>query len=238
MRERWIDYKDADQSLKGYWVEPDTQRRRPTVVVVHAFRGLTASIQGRAARLAAAGYAAFALDVFGPGVRPADHDTALATIKPFQQDREMFRQRLASGFEVARAQEGCDPDRMAAIGYCFGGMAVLEMARAGLPLAGVVSLHGELETPLRAQPGAIRAKILALHGDADVIVKQEVVHAFQDELREAGADWEFTTYSGAKHSFTGEGMGADSDPTAEFCAQAETRSWERQMLFLAEVIGS
>ena len=236
MSSKWIDYTDEDQPLRGYWVEPHSPGRRATVIVVHTFRGLTASIQGRAVRLAEAGYAVFALDVFGPDVRPADHGTALATIKPFQQDRALFRRRLAAGFEVARAQPGCDPRRVAAIGYCFGGSAVLEMARAGLPLVGVVSLHGELATPMKAERGVISAKVLALHGDADVVVEQEQVLAFQDEMRAADADWELVTYAGAKHSFTGEGSGPDSDPTAAFDAQAETRSWARQMHFLAEVL--
>jgi len=233
---RWIDYTDGDLALRGYWAQPEGDGRFPTVVVVHTFRGLTPSIQGRVARLADAGFAAFALDVFGPGVLPADHDTALATIKPFQSDRPMFRRRLTAGLQAALAQPGCDGARVAATGYCFGGSGVLEMARAGLELRGVVTLHGEFATSLPAEPYQVRAKLLALHGDADVVVQRDAVDAFQDELRRAQVDWEFVSYSGAMHSFTGEGIGADSDPAAKFDAQAEIRAWARQGDFLREVL--
>lgn len=236
MLTRWIDYADGDLALKAYWAAPEGDGPFPTVIVVHTFRGLTASIQGRVARLAESGFAACAIDVFGPGIRPADQAAALATIKPFQSDRPMFRRRLTAGFEAALAQPECDSGRVAAIGYCFGGSGVLEMARAGLSLLGVVSLHGEFATSLPAEPGAVRAKVLALHGAGDIIVKRDAVDAFQDELRRAGVDWEFVSYANAMHSFTGEGIGADADPTAKFDAQAETRSWARQSDFLREVL--
>lgn len=236
MRDRWIDYADEGVALRGYWVQPDVDGRMPTVVVVHTFRGITGSIEERARRLAEAGYAAFALDVFGPGVRPADHMTGLETIKPFRQDRAMFRRRLRAGLDAARRQPGCEPDRVAAIGYCFGGSGALEMARAGMPLRGVVSLHGELTSDMPVRSGDVVAKILALHGDADPIVKAADVSAFQGEMRDAGADWEFVSYSGAKHSFTGEGIGTDADPNAAFHPQAEARSWMRQAAFLQEVL--
>lgn len=236
MRDRWIDYADEGVALRGYWVQPDVDGRLPTVVVVHTFRGITGSIEERARRLAEAGYAAFALDVFGPEVRPADHMTGLETIKPFRQDRAMFRRRLRAGLDVARRQPGCEPDRVAAIGYCFGGSGVLEMARAGMPLRGVVSLHGELASDRPVRSGDVVAKILALHGDADPIVKAADVSAFQGEMRDAEADWEFVSYSGAKHSFTGEGIGTDADPNAAFHPQAEARSWARQAAFLQEVL--
>jgi dienelactone hydrolase len=237
MQSRWIDYVDGQLKLKAYWAAPEGSGTFPTVIVVHTFRGLTPSIQGRAARLAENGYAACAIDIFGPGIRPVDQATALATIKPFQSDRPMFRQRLKAGFEATLLQPECDRQRVAAIGYCFGGSGVLEMARSGLDLRGVVSLHGEFATSMPAQPGAVRAKVLALHGAGDIIVKRDAVDAFQDELRRANVDWEFVSYANAMHSFTGEGIGTDADPTAKFDAQAETRSWKRQGDFLREVLG-
>lgn len=236
LQDAWIDYADAEAPLRGYWVQPNSVEKLPTVVVVHTFRGITKSIERRARRLAEEGYAVFALDVFGPDIRPADHLAGLETIKPFRENRAMFRKRLRAGLDVAREQLSSDRNRMAAIGYCFGGSGVLEMARAGMPLRGVVSLHGELGSDQPAERGVTVAKVLALHGDADPIVKANDVAAFQEEMREALVDWEFVSYAGAKHSFTGEGLGSDSDPNAAFAPQAEARSWARQNDFLQEVL--
>lgn len=236
----WIDYSDQSVPLRG-WLSTPAGGSGPGVVVVHTFRGLQDRIRHRADRLATMGYVAFALDVFGMDadgapVLPATHDAGLGVIKPFTADRAMFRRRLRAGLDALLAQPACT-GRAAAIGYCFGGAGVLEMARDGQPLAGVVSLHGELSTALPALPGAVGAKVLVLHGDADPVVTPAALSQFMDEMRAAGADWEIDMYAGAEHSFTGEGLGPDPDPTAEYNAQAETRSWARQADFLAEVLG-
>ncbi len=177
------------------------------MLLVHTWLGLDEGVKHRTERVAELGYAAFALDIFGPNVHPTPPVESAAVIKPFVENRQLFRQRLEAGLKVLQKQPECDASRVAAIGYCFGGCGVLEMARAGFTLKGVVSLHGELATPLPAKPGNIKPKILVLHGDADPRVSQDQVTHFLDEMRQAGSNWEFTAYSGAKHSFTGEGIG-------------------------------
>ncbi len=235
-----IDYADGDTPLRGYLARP-ASGRGPGVVLVHTFRGLTGSIRARADRLAALGYAAFALDVFGTGpdgnpIMPATHDEGLQVISRYRQDPPMFRRRLRAGLNALWAQPAC-AGPIAAAGYCFGGAAVLEMARAGLPLAGVAALHGELGTALPAAPGVVAAKVLVMHGDADPVVRPAALAGFMDEMREAGVDFEVDIYSGAKHSFTGEGLGPDPDLAAAFDAQAKARSWARMAAFLAETLG-
>ena len=232
---RSIDYRDGDTPLAGYFAPAAGGGRAPGVLIVHAWLGVTDSIKGRADRLAAAGYSAFAADVFGrepdvaAGPRPM--------VAPFRADRPMFRRRVRAGLEALRRQPECDPDRLAAMGYCFGGNAVLELARDGAPLAGVVSFHGELDTPLPAKPGDIRGKVLVLTGDDDPVVPFEKVAAFRDEMRAAGVNWQIDIHSGAKHSFTGEGsLGAERTPEAVLHPQAEARSWQSMMNFFAEVL--
>ena len=234
--ERTVSYRDGDQPLGGFFA-PAAGGRRPGVLVVPAWLGITDSIRDRARRLAAEGFSAFAADMFGresdvaAGPRPM--------VEPFRADRRMFRRRVRAALDALRQQPECDPDKLAAMGYCFGGNAVLELARDGAPLAGVVSFHGELDTPLPARPGDIRGKVLVLTGDADPVVPFEKVAAFRDEMRAAGADWEIDIYSGAKHSFTGEGsLGAERTPEAVLDPQAEARSWRAMLAFFVEVFAA
>lgn len=234
--ERTIAYADGMQPLEGYFAPPRDRSQAPGVLIVHTFLGLNDRIKQRANRLAELGYAAFALDVFGPGVHPTSPSEGLAAIKPFRSDRQFFRQRLKAGLEVLQNQPECDANRIAAIGYCFGGCAVLELARSGAPLRGVVSFHGELDSPLPALFGAIQAKVLVLHGDADSVVPFEQIIQFRDEMRSAGANWEIVIYSDAKHSFTGEGAMGDVTPEAGLNPQAEARSWQAMLNFFEEVL--
>lgn len=232
--ERTVSYKDGDVPLSGFFA-PAAGGPRPGVLIVHAWLGITDSIKDRARRLAAAGYSAFAADIFGrepdiaAGPRPM--------VDPFRADRRMFRQRVRAGLVALWSQPECDPERLAAMGYCFGGNAVLELARDGAPLRGVVSFHGELDTPLPVRPGTITGKVLVLTGDADPVVPFDEVAAFRDEMRAAGANWEIDIYSGAKHSFTGEGsLGPERTPEAVLDPQSDARSWHRMLNLFAEVL--
>ena len=232
-----LPYRDGDQELNGYFVPASGGGPAPGVLIVPAWLGLTDSIRERARRLAQEGYSAFVADVFG---RPTDIAAGpRPMVDPFRADRRMLRRRVGAGLDMLRQQGETDGERVAAMGYCFGGNAVLELARDGEPLRGVVSFHGELDTPLPAAPGDLRAKVLVLTGDDDPVVPFEKVAAFREEMRRARADWEVVVYSGAKHSFTGEGsLGPERTPEAVLDPQAEARSWQRMLTFFREVLAA
>jgi dienelactone hydrolase len=232
----WVSYLDEQQPLEGYLAAPDRARDMPGVLVVPSWLNVNESICRRADRLAELGYAAFVADLFGSGVRPAPPESPMTVVGPFLNDRLRFRRRLSAGSRAFQQRPECNADRVAAIGYCIGGCGVLELARAGGPLRGVVSLHGILTTPMAAQPKTVVSKILVLHGDADPVVPLESVIGFREEMRHARANWQINIYSDAKHSFTGEGAVGDRTPEAGFHPQTESRSWEMTVEFLREVI--
>lgn len=232
---RPVDYHDREESLRGYFV-PAADEPRPGVLVVPAWLGITDSIRDRVHKLAASGYATMAADVFGYPITDLDAGPR-PVVTPFRSDRRYLRRRIRAALDALCAQPECDASRVAAIGYCFGGNAVLELARDQAPVRGVVSFHGELDTPLPAFPGDLLAKVLVLTGDDDPVVPFEKVSAFRDEMRTAQADWEIGIYSGARHSFTGEGsLGAERTPEAVLDPQADSRSWQRMLDFFAEVL--
>ena len=237
-----IAYDHDGQPLRGYFAPgrgdgPRPGRGddpRPGVLIVHAWLGITTSIRSRADRIAAMGYSAFACDVFGKPVDVAGGPFPM--IKPFLDDRQLFRTRVRAGLDTLSAQPGVDPARLVCMGYCFGGQASLELARTGAPLVGIVSFHGELDTPLPSKEGDIKGKVLVLTGDDDPVVPFEKIAGFRNEMRASKVDFEIDLYSGAKHSFTGEGsLGPEKTPEAVLNPQAEARSWARMSDFFREV---
>jgi dienelactone hydrolase len=231
-----LSYFDQSVILEGYLATPLRGQRLPGILIVPSWLNVNESICNRADRLAKLGYAAFVADLFGAKVRPSPPQSPLDVIGPFLKDRIQFRHRLLAGLEAFRGRPECDTDCIAAIGYCIGGCGVLELARAGAPLRGAISLHGILTTPLPAQPNTVLPKILVLHGDADPLVSFDQLAAFQDEMRTAEANWELDIYGGARHSFSGEGIHERSSPEAALHPQSEARSWRATLEFLAEVL--
>jgi dienelactone hydrolase len=229
-----VSYQDGVQALEGYFVAPDKDGHLPGVLIAPTWLNLNEGIRRRAERLAAEGYAVFVADIFGAGIRPAPPESPLSVIAPFLADRHLFRRRLSAGLTACRTR--CHREKIAAVGYCLGGCGVLELARSGAALRGVVSLHGMLNTPLPAEPGTIKGKILVLHGDADPLVPLSEISAFVDEMRAADANWEINTYGNARHSFTGEGIVGKPGPEAGLDAQSERRSWQATLRFLREVL--
>lgn len=233
---RAVHYRDGDLLLEGYLAVPPSAKHLPGVALVPAWLNITESMCHRADRLAELGYVVFVLDLFGAGVRPGPPQQPREVVLPFLEDRLAFRRRLIAGIEALQDQPECNREEVAAVGYCLGGCGVLELARSGAPLRGVVSLHGELGSCLPAQPGQVTAKVLVLHGDADPVVSFDSVVAFREEMRRVGANWQITLYSDAKHSFTGEGLISRDMPEATFHPQADARSWQATVEFLREVL--
>jgi dienelactone hydrolase len=206
------------------------------VLVVHDWLGVGPYVRMRAEQLAALGYVAFAADVYGKGIRPASSKEAAEQAGRFKADRPLLRARVAAGLAELRRQPNVLTTRVAAIGYCFGGTAALELARSGADLAGVVTFHGGLDSPTPADARAIKAKVLALHGADDPFVPPAQVQAFEEEMRGGGVDWQLVKYSGAVHSFTLEAAGNDNSKGAAYNATADRRSWEAMKTFFAEVL--
>ncbi len=231
-----VAYEHDGVVLEGYLAYDDaTAGTRPGVLVVHQWLGLTEYERQRAQMLAELGYVAFAVDVYGKGVRPANSSEAPQHAGKYYGDRALFRARLAAGLAQLKANTLVDPARCAAIGYCFGGGGVLELARAGADLAGVVSFHGSLDTPLPAGPNTVKAKVLVCHGAVDPYVKPEAVHGFLEEMEAAKVDYQFIMYSGAVHAFTQKAAGDDPAKGAAYDAEADRRSWRHMQDFFAEI---
>lgn len=236
LRSQAVEYRDGDAVLEGYLVYDDAiQGKRPGVVVVHEWMGLNAYAKKRADQLAELGYVAFAADIYGKGIRPKDTAEAGQFAGKYKSDRKLLRSRVNAAFNVMKAYELTDPKKTAAIGYCFGGTTVLELARSGADVVGVVSFHGGLDTPTPGDAKNIKAKVLAQHGADDPFVKPQEVAAFQDEMRNAGIDWYFISYGNAVHSFTNPDSGNDPKKGVAYNEKADKRSWEAMKSFFEEI---
>jgi dienelactone hydrolase len=230
------DYKEGDTTCEAFVAWDDSiTGKRPAVLIVHQWMGIQDHERDIAVRLAEMGYVAFCADIYGKGVRPTDVPGASAQAGNFRGgDRANFRARLDAAVNELRTAlpELVDNDRIAAIGYCFGGTAVLELARMNAPVAGVASFHGGLGKGDGPTAANIAPKVLVLHGYEDPYVPPAEVEGLLNELRAAGADWELVAYSNAVHSFTDRK--ADSDG-ARYDARADRRSWARLNDFLDEL---
>ena len=231
-----VEYQQGDTTLEGYLAWDDAiQGKRPGVLVVHEWTGLGDYAKGRARQLAEMGYLAFAADIYGKGVRPRAPQEAGAESGKYKRDRKLMWARVQASLALLLANPMCDPKRVAAIGYCFGGTCVLELARSGAGIAGVVSFHGGLDTPMPDGAKQIKCKVLVLHGGDDPHVPVKDVEAFENEMRAGGVDWQLVVYGGAVHAFTNPAAGNDKSRGAAYDEKADRRSWEAMKVFFAEI---
>jgi dienelactone hydrolase len=233
IREQVVEYRDGEVVLEGFLArETRAGGKRPGVLVVHQWKGLGEFEKSKVRELASLGYAAFAVDVYGKGVRPATPQEAGKQAGIYRRDRALYRRRLQAGLERLKQDPGVDPTRIGAIGFCFGGTGVLELARSGAKVAGVVSFHGGLGTETSADARNIKGKVLALHGADDPLVPDEQLLAFMKEMRDAKVDWQLVAYGGAVHAFTDPRANSKA---ARYHAAAARRSWQAMKGFFAEV---
>lgn len=232
-----VQYQDGETVLEGYiaWNPQAQVESRPGVMIVHQWMGLTDYEKRRCRQLAEMGYVAFALDVYGKGVRPSSPQEAGAEASKYKGDRELYRRRLNLGLMQLRQFQGVDAERLAAIGYCFGGTGVLELARSGAAVQGVVSFHGGLDSPTPEDGKNIKAKVLICHGADDPFVPEDEIDAMKNEFNEAGVDWQMVYYSNAVHAFTQPMAGNDNSRGAAYNEQADARSWKAMEVFFDEV---
>jgi dienelactone hydrolase len=233
------DYVSEKVVLKGYLAYDNNMKgKRPGVLVVHEWWGHNEYARRRARMFAELGYTALAVDMYGEGKQAEHPKEAGKFAKEVMQNLETGRQRFLAAMNMLKQHNTVDPDRIAAIGYCFGGGVVLHMARSGMDLDGVVSFHGGLATKEPAQPGAVKARILVCNGADDQLVPPEQVEGFREEMQKAGADFRIISYEGAKHSFTNP----EADSFAEkfnipvaYNAEADKKSWDDMKQFLDSV---
>lgn len=236
MRTETLEYKDGDVTLKGFLALDDqSAHKRPGILVMPEAFGLGDHAKERALRLASLGYVALAADPYGDGLEVGDLQEAMKYMSVIRETPEKFRQRARVALDALCAQPQVDTDRLAMIGFCMGGSSALEMARDGAPLRGIVSFHGALETDKPAQAGQIKAKILVCHGADDPFVPPAQVNAFQEEMTQAGANWQVISYGGTVHSFTNpHAANAGMDGIA-YNEQADRRSWKSMRDFFDEI---
>ena len=234
MSTRAVAYRDGVTELTGEFAwDAERSDKRPGILVVHGGAGLDAHAKGRAKRLAELGYIAFACDMYGNGVA-GNRERVMARIAELRDDPAELCRRARAGMDVLLSHPQLD-GRLAAVGYCFGGMVVLELARSGAEIAGAVSVHGSLSTPRPAQSGTVKAKILVCHGALDPHVPSTQVNAFVQEMNEAGADWQLIVYGGAMHGFTHEA--GPTMPGVAYNAAADARSAIAMQTFFSELFG-
>lgn len=231
-----VEYKQGNTVLEGYLAYDDSIKGKvPGVLIVHEWSGIGPYVKKRAEQMALLGYVGFAADIYGKGIRPKDKNEAADQAGMYRANRPLMRERVKAGLEQLRKYDFVDPKRIVAIGYCFGGGTVLELARSGADIAGVVSFHGNLDTPHPQETKNIKAKILICHGADDPFVTKEQIAAFQDEMRLARADWQINIYANAVHSFTNPDSGNDPSTGLAYNKEADSRSWEAMKLFFNQI---
>ena len=244
---RVIEYKHGDTVMEGYLAYNDVAYgKRPGVIVGHPWSGIDKFTRERAAAYAELGYVAFVPDIYGKGVRPDGPPAAATEMKKYMDDRPFLRARALAGLDILRAQATVDPTKLLAAGYCFGGAVVLELARSGAELAGVVTFHGSLSNPTPQDAKNIKARVLVLHGADDPLVSPKEVEAFQKEMRDASKerkgkndkelDWQLVAYGNTVHSFTDRGAGNDNSKGAAYNENADKRSWSAMQIFFKEIV--
>ncbi|MCK4494507.1 MAG: dienelactone hydrolase family protein [Methylococcales bacterium] len=230
-----INYLDDGTLLEGFFAYDDSLRGiRPTILISHAWAGRDEFVDHKAKKLAEMGYFAFALDMYGKGIHGKSLEENAALMQPFMDDRALLQQRIKAALQALKCTPWADETKIVAMGFCFGGLCVLDLARTGADIKGVIAFHGLLGAPDNLQKSFIRAKVLVLHGADDPMNPPETVMAIQKELTEKKADWQLHSYGHTVHTFTNPKannleFGTVYDPNAD------KRSWQTMDNFLTEV---
>jgi dienelactone hydrolase len=226
-----VEYTTGGVTCEGLHVVESTKAGKlPSVLIIHQWTGVSENEKMRAKMLAELGYNVFVADIYGKGVRPQPPESGRVAGK-YKTDRKLYRERLLAGLEQLRKTPQADPTQIAAIGYCFGGTGVIELARSGAMVKGIVSFHGGLDSPAPADGKNIKGKVLALHGADDPFVPAKDLAAFEQEMKDAGVDFKLVQYPGAVHAFTQKAAGNDNSKGAAYNESADKASWEEMNQF-------
>jgi dienelactone hydrolase len=233
MSGKLVNYHDKLTECEGYLSLPKSSQSVPLVLVAHTWKGRSEFEDNKAVALNNLGYAALSIDIFGGGINGNSVEENQALIEPFVKDRQLFRKRLISAVEFGKTIEGIDASKIALIGFCFGGLAAIELARSGYKLSGCVSFHGLLnqsDEPFQK----VNTKLLVLHGDKDPMVSTDQILALQDEMTESEADWQFISYGNTYHAFTNP-VANDIEMGTVYNHDSDMRSWTAMSNFLEEI---
>jgi dienelactone hydrolase len=232
-------YTSGDTTLKGYIAYDDAiRRKRPGILVVHEWWGNNGYARERATMLAKLGYTALALDMYGEGKEARHPDEAAKFSNELAKNLPLAKARFESAMKLLQQQDSVDAKNIAALGYCFGGSVVLQMARLGKDLKGVASFHGSLATEKPAEPGKVRARIISFTGTEDPMIPTKQVAAFRQEMERAGVDYKAVTFAGVKHSFTNpaaDEYGRKFNLPLAYDVAADRASWDETKSFLADI---
>ena len=235
IKTRPVGYREGDHEFEGMLAWDDSiDGPRPGVLVAHTIRGRSPFEEGKARRLAEMGFAGFAIDTYGKDSIGSDIEACRAMMESLKDDRVLLQRRLLQAVAALRNQDEVDAARVAAIGYCFGGLCVLDIARTGEPLAGVVSFHGLFDPPGNTADNRIKARILALHGWDDPLATPGQAVALTQELTSMGADWQLHCYGNVRHAFTNPAADTSTGVTV-YNDAADRRSWAAAEFFLSEL---
>lgn len=235
IKKQAIEYKDGNVTCKGFYAFDDAvKEKRPVIMIAHDWSGCNEFARHKAEKLAELGYVGFAIDMYGDGKIGETKDEKIALISPLMDDRVKLKTRILAAFEAAKKLEMADSTRIGAIGFCFGGLCALDLARSGADVKGVVSFHGLLNAPEFANAPHIKAKVLALHGFDDPMVTPDKLLAFTQEMTFAKVDWQLDVYGHTMHAFTNP-QANDPGFGTVYNKQADQRSWIAMKEFLKEV---
>ncbi len=232
MKTQEVNYKFGDQEYRAFVANPEKESA-PLVLVVHTWAGRDDFVEKKAIELAEEGYVAMAVDMYGEAKVGTSTEENQSLMTPLIEDRDKLKAIINSAVEAGKKIDGVDSSKVAAIGYCFGGLVVLDLARSGTDISGVVSFHGLLMSSDISTDG-IQAKVLVLHGERDPMVPLSMVDDFQKEMTEAGADWQLHSYGNAYHAFTNKEAN-DPNLGTQYNENADKRSWQSMMNFFAEI---
>ncbi|MFL2706467.1 MAG: dienelactone hydrolase family protein [Gammaproteobacteria bacterium] len=232
MKTEEVNYLVQDKQFKAFVAYPE-QQNSPLVLIVHTWAGRDEFVQNKAIELAQEGFVAMAVDMYGDAKVGASTEENQSMMAPLIEDREKLKSVITAAVETGKQLEGVDTSKIAAIGYCFGGLVVLDLARSGIDINGVVSFHGLLMGSDISDKG-IQAKVLVLHGERDPMVPLSMIDEFQQEMTEAQADWQLHSYGNAYHAFTNPDAN-DPDFGTQYNQNADKRSWQSMMNFFSEI---
>jgi dienelactone hydrolase len=234
-----ISYRQNGADLQGYLAFDNLVKgKRPGVLIVHEWWGLNDYVRQRAEQLASLGYVAFALDMYGKNKVTVHPEQAKEFMKQVTENVNAWQQRALAGLDVLRNQPNTDPNRIAAIGYCFGGSTVQQLAYSGANIKGIVSFHGSLLLPPASAAKQIKAKFLICHGAADPFTKPEMIPAYISAMNASGIDWQMVIYGHAKHGFTNPGADKYGMPQVSYNRRADLRSWQNMKQFFNEIFSN